>query len=186
VLPQSLADAALDERKPHTRAAEVPRCILADAACRLRRWVVPSTTHLRESRVSHRLALGPVSRMLIQLGTPCHAPFGADICSHIEAPREVESAPREVEPHLAKPAAVAARRTVETHKAFRTMRSLHTLRGAWRVAQQAIGSRARNCPVHGGVDTDASTLSARRVRDTRANRSPSASFLAVRHRMVSR
>jgi hypothetical protein len=29
---QSLADATLDERKPQTRAAEVPRCILSDAA----------------------------------------------------------------------------------------------------------------------------------------------------------
>jgi hypothetical protein len=29
--------------------------------------------HLRESRISQRQAPGPVSRMLIQLGTPCHA-----------------------------------------------------------------------------------------------------------------
>jgi len=38
----------------------------------LRRWVVPRTTHFRKFRLSRRLAHGPMSRMLIQLGTPCH------------------------------------------------------------------------------------------------------------------
>jgi len=158
-----------------TRAAEVPRSTLAGAAIDCGKDV-PRSAHSRESRISRRQAPGPVSRMLIQLGTPCHALVQRrHLQSHRFSAQGGEA--------ITKPAAVCSAASGWAHRATRTLRSLHTLRRAWRTAQRSIGSRARTC-----LFTVASTPTHRpwplaHPKDTRANRSPSTSCLVACHRL---
>jgi len=53
-----LADAALDERKPHTRAAEVPRCTLLRVRPRVAAKAVPSLRSDPPKRVPNLIAEG--------------------------------------------------------------------------------------------------------------------------------
>jgi hypothetical protein len=118
-----------------------------------RMGAVPRSAHLRESRTSQRQAPGPMSRMLIQLRTPCHA--------------------------------LVQRRHLQSHHFYRARRSSHSEtccgcstandRDARSDPHVEVSTHAPEsvahpccaasgpgpeCPVHGGVDTDASTLAA--------------------------
>jgi hypothetical protein len=176
MLSLSLADATLDERKPQPgrqKSLDTPLRALPLAAGKR---TVPRSAHLRESRTYRRgWLLDRCHACLFSSGHRVTRLFSADICSHIISPRRAESH-YETCCGLQRGERLGAQG--DPH-----VRPLHTLRRARRIRAAQHRDPGPNLPVHGGVDTDASTLAACVSADTRANRSPSTSFLAACHRL---
>jgi len=104
--------------------------------------------------------------------------FSADIYSHITPPHKAETPP-------GKPAAVCSGANSGDARGDPHIESLHAPKSVAHPCCAASGP-GPECPVHGGVDTDASTLAACASLDAQAHRSPAASLLAACHRVVSR
>jgi len=135
------------------------KCTLSGAACRLRRWDVPSWLTCVSSDCCGGWLMARCHPGLFSVGHRVMRLFSADTAIVSIAPRQGGAKP------CTKPAAVCSLASDwdargGPHRGVSTRTPQSAVR---RAASNRVPGP--NCPVHDGVDTDASTLAAPRVKD---------------------